>query len=176
MNPKQGKNCKSRGHGHISVLCFVMVIVALAISGCTEGPDRTLGDDTGTMPGKGVMVPAGGLGDINRSLESGPVLVMVGYESCPACVAQKPIMQEIAAEYEGRATVMYIDTKKVGALGFDVYYVPDSFIVVGIDNGKYMYMKNNITTLDRKEAQFIGITKKADLTQTLDMALGQNSK
>jgi thioredoxin 1 len=123
------------------------------------------------------MISASGRGDINSALEDGPVLVMIGFDGCFACKAQKPILEEISAEYQDRASVMYIDTTKVGALGFSVYSVPDSFVIVGIEEGTYVYMKSDgQTTTNREEARFIGLTRKAVLTQTLDHALEERSK
>ncbi|WP_292463083.1 thioredoxin family protein [Methanolobus sp.] len=155
-------------HKNILHLMFTIVIV-LAISGCV-GSD--VNDTDIPSQDRAGIIHVASLGDINAALESGAVLVEIGSERCPTCKAQMPIMEEIAAEYEGRASVMYIDTAKVGALGFGVRYVPDSFVIVGIENKTYVYMKpDGQITSNREEARFVGLTRKAVLTQTLDHAL-----
>ncbi|MDP2217525.1 MAG: thioredoxin family protein [Methanolobus sp.] len=148
----------------------------LAVSGCTENDGN---DINASSPADVGMISASSLGDINSALEDGPVLAMIGFDSCPGCKVQKPIMEDISLEYQDRATVIYIDTQKVGTLGFSVYYVPDSFVITDIENGTYVYMRRDgRTTTDRleKDARFIGVTRKADLTQTLDYALKERSK
>lgn len=88
-------------------------------------------------------------------------------------------MEEIAADYTGRASVVYINTAEVGALGFSIYYVPDSFVINGIENGTYVYMKSDgqkTTNRLEKDARFVGLTRKAVLTQTLDHALTERSR
>jgi thiol-disulfide isomerase/thioredoxin len=145
----------------------------LAFSGCTENNGN---DINASSPDDVGMISASGLEDINNALEDGPVLAMIGFDGCPGCKVQKPIMEEISVEYQDRATVIYIDTQKVGALGFSVYYIPDSFIITDIENGTYVYMrKDGQTTTNREEARFISVTRKADLTQTLDYALKERS-
>lgn len=113
---------------------------------------------------------------LNNSIKEGPVLVEIGGETCPACNTQEPVMEEIAKEYEGRAFVIFIDadlknTRKI-ALSFNVYAVPDIFVIADNTDDGYVYMaENGETTTDRNEARFIGITPKENLTATLDYAL-----
>lgn len=152
---------------------LILIALVLAASGCI-GSD---GSGTSTSSGENEsIISVSSLRDINRALESGPVLVEIGYDGCPACKAQKPIMEEIAAEYRGKASVMYIDTRKVGVLGFSVSYVPDSFVITGIEDQQYVYMRQDgQTTTNREEARFVGLTRKAVLTQTLDYALAERN-
>ncbi len=157
------------------ILYFIILIaIVLAISGCIDSEAT----DTNTSPqDKAGLIPVANLSGINKALGTGAVLVEIGSERCPACKAQKPIMEDIAAEYEGRANVLYIDAGKVGTLGFDVNYVPDSFVIVGIENGNYVYMRSDgQTTTNREEARFLGLTRKAELTQTLDHALEERNR
>lgn len=156
-----------------SLQLIVLIAVLLAVSGCTESD----GSATNTnSQNNASIIYADNLSDINISLESGPVLVEIGSASCGACKSQKLIMEDIAAEYTGRASVIYIETSEVGSLGFSVTYVPDSFVVVGIENGTYVYMKSDgQTTTNREQARFLGLTRKEVLTQTLDHALEERS-
>lgn len=152
---------------------LILTALVLAAGGCIGNE----GSGTNTSSGNNEsMITVSSLRDINRALEDGPVLVEIGYDGCPACKAQKPIMEEIAAEYKGRASVMYIDTKKVGVLGFSVSYVPDSFVITGIEDQQYVYMRlDGQATTNREEARFTGLTRKAVLTQTLDHALTERN-
>ncbi len=121
-----------------------------------------------------MIVPVTNLQQLNDAISRGPVLVEIGSDSCPACIAMKPILADISYEYEGRATVAYINTDKAGALAasFNVYSIPDMFVIVQNDNNSYTYMRQNgQTTNDRNMARFIGLTSKGSLTETLDAAI-----
>ncbi|TGC11087.1 thioredoxin family protein [Methanolobus halotolerans] len=125
------------------------------------------------------MVEVTSFEEINQTLVTGPVLVEVGSESCSACVAQKPIMEEIATEYQGQARVLYIDTRRGAELAvwLGAGYVPDSFVIVDIENGQYVYMRpDGQTTNDRNGARFLGPAEKEPLVQTLKKAIEARQK
>ncbi len=120
------------------------------------------------------IVTISGTQELDKAIENGPVLVEIGTDSCPACVAQKPIMADISTEYQGKATVAYINAKSSGALAasFNVYSIPDSFIIVDNKDNGYVYMgPDGNTTMDRNMARFIGLTSKGALTDVLDAAI-----
>jgi thiol-disulfide isomerase/thioredoxin len=111
---------------------------------------------------------------INESLQNGPVLIEMGFDGCPACKVLKPILIEVQSDYQGKATVMYLDTREVPsvAIGFGVGYVPDSFVIVDIENGQYRYVRyDGQITSDRSNARFVGVVRKEILANTLDAAI-----
>ncbi|MBN2110292.1 MAG: thioredoxin family protein [Methanosarcinaceae archaeon] len=147
------------------------ITMALLLSGCVD--DNASDADVPSQERSyltEVTVPE----DINRSLASGPVLVEMGYEGCPACDDQQPILEEIAADYQEKAAVLHIDTRNAGplALWFGADYVPDSFVIVDIEDGQYAYMRaDGQMTTDRKSARFVGLAEKEVLMQALDRAI-----
>lgn len=144
-------------------LCIVAILIGS--SGCL---------DTDTSQENSTVVNVLDLQQIDDALVAGPVLVDMGFASCPACKIMKPTVEDISQEYLGKATVMYIDTRENPsvAMVFDVYSVPDMFVIVGNDSEGYLYMTydGNITR-DRNIARFIGVTDKDVLTRTLDLAI-----
>jgi|GEM_PF-659306 len=158
---------------------ILIVALILLFSGCVDNS----GSDANTSQQGTGMVAVTDIEDIDRALESGPVLVEVGSETCSACAAQKGIMDEIAAEYEGQASVMYVDTRDatpVALIFGGIEYVPDSFVIVDREGDQYVYMgADGQTTTDRNSARFVGLTNKESLVQALgpavEMRQGENS-
>ena len=112
--------------------------------------------------------------ELNELVAQGPVLVEIGAEWCPACNSQKPIMADISLEYEGKASVAYIDSDKARALAasFNIYSIPDSFIIVENSENGYVYMgTDGQVTTDRIYARYIGLTTKGTFTNALDNAI-----
>lgn len=144
-------------------LCTVAILISA--SGCL---------DTNTSQENSTVVNVLDQQQIDEALVSGPVFVDMGFASCPACKVMKPTIEEISQEYLGKATVMYIDTQENPrvAMSFNVYSVPDMFVIVDNDSEGYLYMTSdgNITR-DRNIARFIGVTEKDVLTKTLDLAI-----
>lgn len=144
-------------------LCTVAILISA--SGCL---------DTNTSQENSTIVNVLDQQQIDEALVSGPVFVDMGFASCPACKVMKPTIEEISQEYLGKATVMYIDTQENPrvAMSFNVYSVPDMFVIVDNDSEGYLYMTydGNITR-DRNIARFIGVTEKDVLTKTLDLAI-----
>lgn len=143
---------------------FCIMVLLIGTSGCLD----TNSQENSTV------VNVQDRQQIDVALVSGPVLVDMGFASCPACKVMKPTIEAISREYMGKATVMYIDTQENPrvAMGFNVYSVPDMFVIVGTDPEGYLYMTSdgNITK-DRNIARFIGVTEKRILTKTLDLAI-----
>jgi parallel beta-helix repeat protein len=120
------------------------------------------------------FVRATELGQINISLQKGPVFFRIGAEWCPYCQALKPILKELANEYRGKATVMIIDITQSPELMsyFGVGHIPDCSVVVGIENGEYVYMQENgDITKDRSKARIVGLNDREVYEKLLDLAL-----
>lgn len=148
------------------IMPVVIIIAVLFIIVGLVGDNKAAEDSA--------IITVNNIQELNDALAKGPVLVEIGSDSCPACVAQKPIMADIANDYEGKAAVMYINTKKTGAIAasFNVYSIPDSFVIAERNDNGYIYMgANGQTTTDRNEARFIGLTTKKSLTSVLDSAI-----
>jgi Thioredoxin domain-containing protein len=122
----------------------------------------------------GTVVEATQLDQINTSLKKGPVLLKLGAEWCEECQALNPVLTQVATDYAGRATVMTVDIDKSPKLAdyFGIYVIPDSSIIVGIENGKYIYMQQdgNVTT-ERSTAKILKIEGKEVYENVLDLAL-----
>lgn len=153
-------------------LFLYIVALLISFSGCLDSGTESSGNST--------VVSVQDLQQVDEALVSGPVLVDIGFAACPACKIMKPTIEKISQEYAGKATVMYIDTReKPGvAVAFDVYSVPDMFVISGNDSEGYVYMTSEgDITRDRNIARFIGVTDKGTLTKTLDMAIAlRNNK
>ncbi len=118
------------------------------------------------------------LDQINTSLKKGPVLLKLGAEWCEECQNLNPILAQVATDYAGRATVMTVDIDKSPALAdyFGIYVIPDSSVIMGIENGKYVYMQEdgNVTT-ERSTAKILKIEGKEVYENALDLALQKES-
>ncbi len=122
----------------------------------------------------GTVVEATQLDQINTSLKKGPVLLKLGAEWCEECQALNPILAQVATDYAGKATVMIVDIDKSPDLAkyFGIYVIPDSSVIVGIENGKYVYMQEdgNVTN-ERSTAKILKIESKEVYENALDLAL-----
>lgn len=117
------------------------------------------------------------LEQINSSLQKGPVLVKIGAEWCGPCQAMKPILKDLATEYKGKVTITSVDVDQSPKLAtyFEVGYIPDTFLVMGIENREYVYMRQDgNTTKDRLNARIVGQMEKEEYEKLIDVAL--NSK
>jgi thioredoxin 1 len=116
------------------------------------------------------------LEQINTALKKGPVFLKIGAEWCSPCQKMKPILNELATKYNGKATIMSVDVDKSPKLAdyFGVSSMPDSSVIVGIQNGKYVYMKQNgKVTTDRSQARIVGLNDKKVFEKVLDLAILQ---
>lgn len=133
----------------------------------------------GDTKGKSDFVRATELGQINTSLQKGPVFLRMGAEWCPYCQSMKPILKEMATEYRGKATIMIIDITQSPELMtyFGVGHIPDSSVIVGIENGEYVYMQENGNIIkDRTQAKIVGLKDKETYEKILDLALLHEEK
>jgi thioredoxin 1 len=104
------------------------------------------------------------LEQINASLQEGPVFMKIGSRWCPHCRSMKPILEKMAAEYTGNATIAAIDVDKSPDLKeyFGVKGIPDSCVIVAIENGTYVYMQEDgNVSMNRSQARFIGLNETA---------------
>ncbi|MGP8329867.1 MAG: thioredoxin domain-containing protein [Methanosarcinaceae archaeon] len=153
-----------------SITLTILIGTVLVLSGC-------VGQDNGETSFDNLATHVTDIRQINETLLDGPVLLKIGAEWCQPCLDQAPIISALAEEYNGRAAVMYIDTDKSPDISnfFNVYSIPDSFVIIGIENGQYIYMARDGTTSTKREyARFIGLTDKQTLANTLDYAIELN--
>lgn len=119
------------------------------------------------------------LEQINTSLEQGPVLVKIGSKHCGPCQAMKPMLKELATEYSGKATIASIDITESPDLEayFNIGYVPDTSLIVGIKDGDYVYMQEDGTvTKDRFKARIQGQMDKEVYENRINLALLNEGK
>jgi thioredoxin 1 len=122
------------------------------------------------------------LEQINTFLYKGPVFVEMGYESCRPCQAMKPILEKLAVEYQGKATIAFIDIHQSPGLAkyFGISnHTPDSFVIVGTENGKYVYISDEgKINMDRSQARIIGLGDKNEqiFKKIVDLAIVQQDK
>lgn len=114
------------------------------------------------------------LTQINGSLQKGPVFLNIGAIRCLPCQKMNPILSELAKKYKGNVTFMYIDKDKSPDLTeyFRVEYIPESFVVVDIENKEYVYMlEDGNISKDRSNAKILGFRSKQDLEKVLDVTI-----
>ena len=121
------------------------------------------------------------LEQINKFLHKGPVFVEMKAQSCKPCQQTKPILEKLAAEYNGKATIASIDIYQSPELAkyFGGYNLPDAFVIVGTKDGKYVYINDDgNSTLDRSQARIIGLNagNKNRFERIIDRALIQQGK
>jgi thioredoxin 1 len=152
------------------IIILILLASVLFTAGCTEGPQKNSTDSQE----KNAVVEVTQLEQINTSLQKGPILVKLGAEWCGPCQEMKPILKELATEYEGKATIMSVDVDQSPKLAdyFGANSIPDSSVIVGIDNGEYVYMQEDgSVTKDRFKARILGAMDKQVFAKVLDLAL-----
>ncbi|NIA03147.1 MAG: thioredoxin [Nitrospirae bacterium] len=148
-------------------LLIILIGTVLVLSGC-------VGQDNSGLAVDKLTIQVTDLNQINRALANGPVLLETGAKWCPPCRKQGTIINSLAGEYKGKATVMNIDTEESPVLSnyFNIDYMPDLCVIVGIENGQYVYMaRDGTVSRQREDARFIGLTDKQTLSNTLDYAI-----
>lgn len=153
------------------VVSLILLAAVLFTAGCTENENNST--DAQEIP-VSVVENLTELEQLNESIQEGPVLVKVGAEWCGPCREMKPILSDLAAEYTGKATVMSVDIDISQNLSnyFASSYIPDSFVVVGLEDGEYVYMQENgSVTTDRFQARVLGVRDKQAFEDLLDRAV-----
>lgn len=182
------------------VILLILLAAIVFTAGCTEESQENNSTNTqaiqerngvveATDPGQnitpqetqeeGTVIEVASLEQINASVQQEPVLMKIGSERCGPCKAMKPMLQELATEYEGRARVISVDIDKSPELAtyFGIGYIPDSTVIVGIKDGEYVYMKpDGSVTTDRLQARILGSTEKSTLEDVMNLALIQAEK
>jgi thiol-disulfide isomerase/thioredoxin len=86
----------------------------------------------------------------------------------------KPILNKLATEYGGKATIMAVDVDQSPKLAdyFGVSSIPDFSVIVGTENGKYVYMQQNgKVTRSRSQAKIVGLNDKRVFENVLDFTI-----
>jgi thiol-disulfide isomerase/thioredoxin len=161
------------------VILLILLVSVLFTAGCDEKTQKN-SINSGISVDKNVVVITQ-LEQINTSLQKTPVFVKIGARWCPECRSLKSVLEELAAEYQGKATIASVDVDKSPELGeyFGVEIIPDSFVIVGIENGTYVYMQENgNVSTDIFQANFVGRndTDEEMFKKVLDLALLQQEK
>lgn len=147
----------------IIILPFLLLVVLILLSGCTDSSTTQ----------KSELTTVKSIEEIDAMLESAPVFIEMGANRCPDCVLQKPVLEELAAKYDGKVHFVYIDVDKQNKLAakFNVYYIPDMFVIARSDNGTYKYIQHGTLTTNSEQAKMIGFTPKGPLEITILDAL-----
>lgn len=189
---KNNKKLRSVALASTALVLFLILILptALAMSNKHISSEKTQENSKNSKVNldKNTVVKITQLKQINAFLQKGPVFVRIGAEWCPACQSLKPTLKKLAAEYRGKATIASVDKDQSPELtkSFGVNSIPDSFVIVGIEKGKYVYMKENgEVSMDRSQARIIGLqartiglndNNKKVFEKILDLALIQQDK
>ncbi|WP_440946801.1 thioredoxin family protein [Methanosarcina sp. T3] len=154
------------------IILLILLASVIFTAGCTEDPENATSAQG--IQEISVVENMTDLEQINTSLQEGPVLLKIGAEWCGPCQQMKPILSDLAAEYTGKVTVMSADidqSPKIAAY-FGIAYIPDSFVVVGFENGEYVYMQEDgNVTADRFQARVLGVREKQVYEELLDRAV-----
>lgn len=159
------------------IVLLTLLTVVLFTAGCTEEVPKNATNLKNTSE-KNHVVEATQLEQINKSLQKGPVLLKIGADWCGPCQDMKPILSELAKEYDGKATIMSVDADN--SFEFANYFVinsiPDSSVIVGIENGKYVYIQEDGTVSnDRLRSRILGSRDKEVFKKILDLAIQKSS-
>lgn len=158
------------------VILLILISSVLFTTGCGEKTPKNSTNSEVSMEKSVVAITQ--LEQVNTSLQKTPVFVKIGSRWCPDCRSLKPVLEKLAVEYQGKATIASIDADKNPKLAeyFEVEFIPDSFVIVGIENGTYVYMQDNgNVSTDRSQARFVGRneTDEEMFKKVLDLALIQ---
>jgi len=164
-------------------LLFILAIFCFLIfgSGCTgindSGNKSELGEvtkDVNNSSNKVELVEVTSLSQIEEALNKGPVVLKLGSKGCIPCREQEEVISELLPIYHDSASIMLIDVKEYPdfATTFGVSVIPDTCIIVGKEDGKYIYMRQDGSkSSDRGNARFLGVTEKGTLSETLEKAI-----
>jgi thioredoxin 1 len=139
------------------LVSLILLVAMLFTAGCV-GDYR----NNSVSSVKNDIVEVTQLEQINASPQQNPVFLKIGARWCPHCRAMNPILEKMAAEYKGNATIAAIDMDRSPDLKeyFGVKFIPDSCVIVGIENGTYVYMQENGTvSMDRFQARLLGLNE-----------------
>jgi thioredoxin 1 len=160
----------------LAIFCFF-----LFSSGCTGLDDsdneaepaevtKNISDSGSEME----LIEVTNLSQIDKALKKGPVVLKLGSKGCIPCGEQEEIFSELLPTYQDSASFMLIDIKQYPefATEFGVRVIPDTCIITDIENGKYVYMREDGSkSQERESARFLGVADKETLSETLDKAI-----
>ncbi len=164
-----------------SLLILVIFCFLFFSSGCTDVNDSRnesefaeVTSDVNNSGNKAELVEVTNLSQIDEALNKGPVVLKLGSKECTPCKEQEQVLSELLPMYQGSASFMLIDVNEYPELGttFEVINIPDTCIIVSIEDGNYIYMRQDGSkSSERISARFIGVTDKETLSETLDKAI-----
>jgi thioredoxin-like negative regulator of GroEL len=149
---------------------FVLIVMLLAfvVTGCTTSEvnqqQETIVQDSNIKD----------VEQLNTLLEEGPVLIKFGSPTCAPCRDQDIILDTIADDYEGEASVIMVNINEEPRVAsfFRVYSIPDMSVIAGIKDGRYLFMgPDGNASFDRGSTRYVGLTDGNILRQTLDNAI-----
>lgn len=159
----------------LAIFCFLFFS-----SGCTDINDSgnkselvQVTKDVNNSSNKAELVEVTNLSQIDEALNKGPVVLKLGSKGCIPCRKQEEVLSELLPIYQDSASIMLIDVKEYPdfATTFGVRSIPDTCIIVGKKDGKYIYMRQDGSkSPDRATARFLGVTDKETLSETLEKA------
>lgn len=123
---------------------------------------------------KAELIEVTNLSQIDEALNKGPVVLKLGSKGCIPCKEQEQELSELLPMYQDSASIMLIDVKEYPdfATTFGVMSIPDTCIIVGKEDGKYIYMRQDGSkSPNRATARFLGVTDKETLSETLEKAI-----
>lgn len=160
----------------LAIFCFLIFS-----SGCTDSESSDNETDLAEITenvsdsGNGMeLIEVTNLSQIDEALKKGPVVLKLGSKGCIPCGEQEEIFSELLPKYQDSASFMLIDIKQNPefATEFGVRVIPDTCIIMDIENGKYMYMRQDGSkSQERTSARFLGVTDKEILSDTLEKAI-----
>ncbi len=99
----------------------VIVLAALLLGGCAQDDGESRGgseavDERASLVGHDASVVGSGL----------PTLMDLGSDTCVPCKMMEPILEELAAELDGRLHVVFVNTRedRAAAGRFDIAIIP----------------------------------------------------
>lgn len=182
------------------IVLLILLVAVIFTAGCAEESQDNSTDTQAVQEGNDVVEPTESgqnttpqeaqdisnvvemtdLEQVNASLNQEPVFMKIESEHCGTCKAMEPMIQELAAEYEGKVRFISIDMSRSPQLAgvyFGAGYVPDITVIVNIKDGEYVYMQQdgNVIT-DRFKARITGPREKGIYEDVLNHALIQAEK
>jgi thioredoxin 1 len=160
----------------LTIFCFLLFSSGCAdVDGSGNGAEFVEVTKNANNSGSEVrLVEVTDLSQIDEALTKGPVMLKLGSKGCIPCEKQEEVFSELFSIYKDEASIMLIDLKKHPefAATFGVRSIPDTCIIAGIEDDKYMYMRQDGSkSSERASARFLGLTDKETLSKTLEKAI-----
>ena len=130
--------------------------------------------DANNSASEAELVEVTNFSQIDEALKKGPVVLKLGSKGCTPCQEQEDILSDLLPMYQDSASIMLIDVKEYPefATKFGVRVIPDTCVITDIEDGKYMYMRQDGTeSSKRANARFLGVVDKETLSETLEKAI-----